>query len=95
MADNVGMSTPAPATTKAPIGSLRTLWPFVRVHRGLFVAWLAALAISSTDCRERQAAGDPVWYLVPDGVVQYINKHDLYRKHDGTENSPRLGTNLI
>ncbi len=39
---------------------------------------IPALAISSTDCRERQAAGDPVWYLVPDGVVQYINKYDLY-----------------
>ena len=24
------------------------------------------------------AAGEPVWYLVPDGVVQYIAKHDLY-----------------
>jgi nicotinate-nucleotide adenylyltransferase len=22
--------------------------------------------------------GEPVWYLVPDGVVQYIAKHDLY-----------------
>ncbi|HEV6952439.1 MAG TPA: nicotinic acid mononucleotide adenylyltransferase, partial [Promicromonospora sp.] len=21
----------------------------------------------------------PVWYLVPDGVVQYIAKHGLYR----------------
>jgi nicotinate-nucleotide adenylyltransferase len=39
---------------------------------------IPALAISSTDCRERQAAGDPIWYLVPDGVVQYINKHSLY-----------------
>ncbi len=39
---------------------------------------IPALAISSTDCRERHAAGDPVWYLVPDGVVQYINKYDLY-----------------
>jgi nicotinate-nucleotide adenylyltransferase len=39
---------------------------------------IPALAISSSDCRERQAAGDPVWYLVPDGVVQYINKHSLY-----------------
>ena len=38
-----------------------------------------ALAISSTDCRERVAAGDPVWYLVPDGVVQYISKRGLYR----------------
>ena len=37
-----------------------------------------ALAISSTDCRNRRASGNPVWYLVPDGVVQYIAKHDLY-----------------
>ena len=39
---------------------------------------IPALAISSTNCRERRAAGEPVWYLVPDGVVQYIAKHDLY-----------------
>jgi nicotinate-nucleotide adenylyltransferase len=38
-----------------------------------------ALAISSSGCRERIADGRPVWYLVPDGVVQYINKHHLYR----------------
>lgn len=38
-----------------------------------------AMAISSTDCRSRVAAGSPVWYLVPDGVVQYINKYQLYR----------------
>nr|WP_050761697.1 nicotinate-nucleotide adenylyltransferase [Beutenbergia cavernae] len=37
-----------------------------------------ALAISSTDCRARVLAGKPVWYLVPDGVVQYIAKHGLY-----------------
>ncbi|MFX4285130.1 nicotinate-nucleotide adenylyltransferase [Janibacter sp. G349] len=37
-----------------------------------------AMAISSTDCRQRVAAGEPVWYLVPDGVVQYINKYELY-----------------
>jgi nicotinate-nucleotide adenylyltransferase len=37
-----------------------------------------AMAISSTDCRARVAAGQPVWYLVPDGVVQYISKRDLY-----------------
>src|SRR5919204_415514 len=36
-----------------------------------------AMAISSSDCRARVAAGRPVWYLVPDGVVQYINKHHL------------------
>jgi len=38
-----------------------------------------AMAISSSDCRQRVAAGKPVWYLVPDGVVQYINKRGLYR----------------
>ncbi|MEU4161616.1 nicotinate-nucleotide adenylyltransferase [Actinoplanes sp. NPDC026670] len=38
-----------------------------------------AMAISSSDCRKRVAAGLPVWYLVPDGVVQYINKRGLYR----------------
>ena len=38
-----------------------------------------ALAISSTDCRTRVGRGFPVWYLVPDGVVQYISKHHLYR----------------
>jgi nicotinate-nucleotide adenylyltransferase len=38
-----------------------------------------AMAISSSDCRDRVAARRPVWYLVPDGVVQYINKHRLYR----------------
>lgn len=38
-----------------------------------------ALAISSTDCRGRVGRGFPVWYLVPDGVVQYIAKHHLYR----------------
>ena len=38
-----------------------------------------AMAISSTDCRTRVSAGKPVWYLVPDGVVQYIAKRHLYR----------------
>lgn len=37
-----------------------------------------AMAISSTDCRRRAHEGQPVWYLVPDGVVQYINKNNLY-----------------
>ncbi|WP_256372164.1 nicotinate-nucleotide adenylyltransferase [Aeromicrobium sp. A1-2] len=41
---------------------------------------IPALAISSTDCRVRVGRGEPVWYLVPDGVVQYIAKHELYRK---------------
>ena len=43
---------------------------------------IPALAISSTECRRRAADGSPVWYLVPDGVVQYIAKRNLYRPHD-------------
>jgi len=39
-----------------------------------------ALAISSTGCRNRVIGGEPIWYLVPDGIVQYINKRGLYRE---------------
>nr|WP_300609705.1 nicotinate-nucleotide adenylyltransferase [Trebonia sp.] len=39
---------------------------------------IPALAISSSECRHRVAGGEPVWYLVPDGVVQYIAKRRLY-----------------
>jgi len=38
-----------------------------------------ALAISSTTCRRRVQAHEPIWYLVPDGIVQYIAKRGLYQ----------------
>ncbi len=41
-----------------------------------------AMAISSTDIRARVARGKPIWYLVPDGVVQYISKRRLYQGRD-------------
>jgi nicotinate-nucleotide adenylyltransferase len=41
---------------------------------------IPALAISSTDCRRRAQESRPLWYLMPDGVVQYISKRELYRK---------------
>jgi len=41
---------------------------------------IPAMAISSTDCRVRTANDQPVWYLVPDGVVQHIGKYHLYSK---------------
>jgi nicotinate-nucleotide adenylyltransferase len=46
---------------------------------GVSLVEVPALTISSTECRERVRAGEPVWYLVPDGIVQYINKRGLYR----------------
>ncbi|HLM88021.1 MAG TPA: nicotinate-nucleotide adenylyltransferase [Streptosporangiaceae bacterium] len=45
---------------------------------------IPALAISSTECRARTEVGEPVWYLVPDGVVQYIAKRKLYAKTNDT-----------
>ncbi|WP_084613957.1 nicotinate-nucleotide adenylyltransferase [Nakamurella lactea] len=50
-----------------------------------------AMSISSTDCRDRVRRGEPVWYLVPDGVVQYIGKYGLYRAAPtGTTNRGEL-----
>ena len=50
---------------------------------GVSLVEVPALAISSSDCRERVAKDEPVWYLVPDGVVRYINKRELYRTPSG------------
>ncbi|TCI97443.1 nicotinate-nucleotide adenylyltransferase [Aeromicrobium sp. IC_218] len=50
-------------------------------HDRVTLVEVPALAISSTDCRQRAERGQPVWYLVPDGVVQYIQKHQLYGDH--------------
>ena len=54
-----------------------------------------AMAISSTDCRERVADGDPVWYLVPDGVVQYIAKHRLYADAERSVQKPTATTEPV
>jgi nicotinate-nucleotide adenylyltransferase len=44
---------------------------------------IPALAISSSECRARVGAGEPIWYLVPDGIVQYIAKRHLYERKNG------------
>lgn len=55
---------------------------------------IPALAISSTDCRERATEGRPVWYLVPDGVVQYIAKERLYNFSEPYADEPSPGDAL-
>ena len=43
------------------------------------VVEVPALAISSSDCRDRVASGAPIRYLVPAGVERFIAKTGLYR----------------
>lgn len=52
---------------------------------GLSLVEVPALAISSTDCRIRAGQARPIWYLVPDGVVQYVAKHRLYSGNKGNQ----------
>ena len=61
-------------------------------HDRVTIVEIPALAISSSDCRARRMRGEPVWYLVPDGVVQYITKYALYAPEGmQTENKTKLG----
>ena len=48
-------------------------------HPNVSVMQIPALAISSTDVRERVHDGRPIRYLVPEGVKTYIDKAALYR----------------
>ncbi|MDP9342147.1 MAG: nicotinate-nucleotide adenylyltransferase [Actinomycetota bacterium] len=48
-------------------------------HPRISVMTIPALAISSTDIRDRVRRGVPIRYLVPDGVLTYIEKSGLYR----------------
>jgi nicotinate-nucleotide adenylyltransferase len=79
LANFVGCTRPGYTMDEETLGSI----PAERVT----MIEIPALAISSSDCRERKRRGEPVWYLVPDGVVQYIAKHDLYPQRQ-PEDSP-------
>jgi len=50
-----------------------------------------ALEISSSMCRERVRAGQPIRYLVPDAVVDYIADRGLYRAGLVRPRPPAIG----
>ena len=54
-------------------------------EHALTLVEVPALAISSSDCRLRAQQSRPIWYLVPDGVVQYVSKRGLYAAPAGAE----------
>jgi nicotinate-nucleotide adenylyltransferase len=76
MAQFVGCTRPGFVMDAETLGKI----PSARVT----MVEVPALAISSTDVRRRTMRGEPVWYLVPDGVVQYIAKHQLYPRSPAT-----------
>lgn len=76
LATFIGVSRPGYELTASHI-----VEAFDRLPDGaLRLVEVPALAISSSDCRARAAGGRPIWYLVPDGVVQYVTKRRLYRE---------------
>ncbi|HMR48614.1 MAG TPA: nicotinate-nucleotide adenylyltransferase [Arachnia sp.] len=75
LATFVGVTRPGVPMTSADLAHL----PKDRVE----LLEVPALAISSTDCRTRVQAHHPIWYLVPDGIVQYIAKRGLYPAEEG------------
>lgn len=75
LATFVGVTRPGVPMTSADLAHL----PKDRVE----LLEVPALAISSTDCRSRVQAHQPIWYLVPDGIVQYIAKRGLYPAEKG------------
>jgi nicotinate-nucleotide adenylyltransferase len=81
MARFVGVSRPGFELDGKHIEAARSELP----SDALSLVEIPALAISSTDCRHRAEQSRPIWYLVPDGVVQYVSKRDLYRDPTGQQ----------
>lgn len=56
---------------------LGPLWP--RCEGRISILQIPALAISSSDIRQRVRQGRPIRYLLPDAVAHYIEKSGLYK----------------
>lgn len=62
--DGADTGSQASKPARARLGSLRGLWPFIRRHRGLFVAWMLALAVASAATLSLPAA---LRHVIDDG----------------------------
>jgi nicotinate-nucleotide adenylyltransferase len=76
MARFVGVSRPGYELGREHVAQVLDDLP----KEALTLVEIPALAISSTDCRRRASEDRPLWYLMPDGVVQYISKRRLYQR---------------
>lgn len=79
-ADEVARLTRFIAATRPGYDLAHLSEALASVHAAPVVEYMEipALAISSTDIRERVAAGRPIRYLLPEAVAAYIRKHGLY-----------------
>ncbi len=50
------------------------------INKKIHIIKIPALAISSTDIRNRVRTGKPIKYLLPDGVANHIYKMNLYKE---------------
>ena len=70
---------------------LGEVWDFVDGHRirqtgelqttaagGLLIREMTLLPISATGIRQALQRGESIRYLVPDGIIDYINQNQLY-----------------
>ncbi len=67
------------AATRPGYGLDRLSLP-AELKQKVFFLEVPALAISSTDIRRRVAAGEPIKYLLPESVENYIYQNGLYRR---------------
>lgn len=51
----------------------------IQAEHGIWMQEITALDISATKIRERLAHGETPRYLLPDGVLEFICQHSLYR----------------